>query len=93
MVILPDWRALCQIASIEEVNGRPGPTVSVLVIVSKELHTTTLGLSARQSLLKHSYTLRGRVGCFCEVKPALFYRLKGVYKEHSARRRGAIMDE
>ena len=69
------------------------PAILVLVIASKELQTTTSGLSAKQSLLKHSYTLRGRAGCFCEVKPALLYRLKGIYKEWSVRRWGAIMGE
>ena len=91
--MLPGWRALRQIASTEEVNGRPRPAISVLVIASKELQATTLGLGAKQSLLKHSYTLRGKAGCFCEVKPALLYRLKGVYKECSVKRRGSIMGE
>ena len=34
-----------------------------------------------QSLLKHTYTFRGRANCFWEVKPALPYRFRGVYKE------------
>ena len=87
------WRALCQTASVEEVNRRSGPTISVPVAVSKELQPTASSLSAKRSLLKHSYTLRGRAGCFCEVKSALLYRLKGVYKELSARSWGVIMGE
>ena len=74
-----------QIASTEEVSRRPRQAIAVLVIASKESQTTTSGLSTKKSLLKHSYTLPGRAGCFCEVKPVLLYRLKGVYKEHSAR--------
>ena len=91
--MLLGWRALCQIASTKEVKGRPRPAISVLVIASKELQATTLGLSAKQSLLKHSYTLRERVSYFCEVKPALLYRLKSVCKERSVRRWVVIMGE
>ena len=91
--ILLGWRVLCQMASTEEVNGRPRPAIPVLVIANKEMQTTTSGLRAKQGLLKHSYTLKGTAGCFCEVIPALLYRLKGIYKERSVRREGAIMGE
>ena len=82
MVVIPGWHAcIRQKASTQEVNGRPRPAISVLAIASKNLQTTALGLSTKQSLLKHRYTLRGRSGCFCKVKLALPYRLKYVYKE------------
>ena len=73
--------ALCQRALTKEVNGRPRAAISVLETASKNLQTTSSGFSTKQSLLKHRYTLRGRSGCFCKVKPALPYRLKYVYKE------------
>ena len=89
-------------------------------LVSKELQTTTLSLSTKQSLFKHRYTLREgerararagcfsevkqaqskvyqskgtlseRTGCFCELKVAFLYRLKGAFKEYFAGRRGWV---
>ena len=82
MVVIPGWHACVrQKASTQEVNGRPRPAISVLAIASKSLQTTALGLSTKQSLIKHRYTLRGRVGSNFEVKSALIYRVKGVYME------------
>ena len=49
-----------------------------------------LGLKHKAKLLKHRYTLRGRVGSYFEVKPALIYRVKGVYKELFFKETGVI---
>ena len=46
-----------KIASTREVNESPDQQ-SRFTIVSKELQTTTWGLSIKQSLFKHRYTLR-----------------------------------
>ena len=76
---------------------RPRPAILVLAIARKNLQTVTSGLSAKQSLLKYRDTLRGRVGevkpAFYEVKPALLYVLKGIYKELFCEEAGAIMSE
>ena len=82
--------ALCQRALTKEVNGRPRAAISVLETASKNLQTTSSGFSTKQSLLKHRYTLRGRVGSYFEVKPALIYRVKGVYKELFFKETGVI---
>ena len=64
----------------------------ILLIAHKNSQTATSGLSAKQSLLKYRDTLRGRVD-LCEVKPALLYMLKGIYKELFCDEVGAIMGE
>ena len=79
-----------QKASTQEVNGRPRRAISVLAIASKNLQTTALGLSTKQSLLKPRYTLRGRVGSYFEAKPALVYRVKSVYKELFFKKTGVV---
>ena len=71
----------------------------ILLIAHKNSQTATSGLSAKQSLLKYRDTLRGRVDlcevkpAFYEVKPALLYMLKGIYKELFCEEVGAIMGE
>ena len=53
-------------------------------------------------MLKQRYTFRGRVGCFCEMKPAFLYGLKSAYKklfcqetlgEYHGEESGVIMGE
>ena len=47
----------------------------------QNLWTIASRLSTKESLLKQRYPLRGRVGCFCEMKPAFLYGLKSAYKK------------
>ena len=59
--LLLAWHGLCEIASDEEDNGWPEPTISVfeIHIAIKKMQTTTVDLGTKQRLLKHRYSLRG----------------------------------
>ena len=82
-----------KIASTREVNESPDQQ-SRFTIVSKELQTTTLSLSTKQSSFTHRYTLREgereresglflRAGYFSEVKqaPSKVYLSKATLSE------------
>ena len=84
-----------KIASTEEVNGRPGPAISVPV--SKELQSTTLSLNAEFNIGTLSERERGgererererasesglllRAGCFSEVKATFCTGLRALLR-------------
>ena len=73
------YHAMCQTESFNRGSqlGVPASNVGPCNR-SKNLQTTTSGLSSKQSLLKHRYTFREREQeCFWKVKPARLYRLRG----------------